>query len=102
MRAGRMPQTLRQGPGRVVSFASDVEGKETNMSLRKNSLIRYFVPAIAILGAVIGGSTPSHAYVNQIVIDQTATVNYSPIPWAARSRARRFPTRFIRAGSSAI
>ncbi len=49
------------------------------MSLRKNSLIRYFVPAIAVLGAVIGGSSPSHAYVNQIVIDQTATVNFTPI-----------------------
>ena len=51
-----------------------------NMSFRKNSAIRYLVAAIAVLGAVIGWSSPSSAYVQQIVIDQTATVNYNPIP----------------------
>src|ERR1035441_8306184 len=55
-------------------------GKETNMYPTKNRLHQYLVPAIAILGAVIGWSSPSAAYVQQIVIDQTATVNYSPIP----------------------
>ncbi len=50
------------------------------MSARKNSLIRYLVPAIAVLGAVIGWSSPSNAYIQQIVIDSTNTANYSPVP----------------------
>ena len=40
---------------------------------------RYLVPAIAIFGAVIGWSSPSDAYVQQIVIDHTTTVNFTPI-----------------------
>src|ERR1700720_3719705 len=51
-----------------------------NMSTSKNWLLRWVMPAIAMLGAAIGWSSPSQAYVQQIVIDQTATVNYSPIP----------------------
>ena len=35
--------------------------------------------AIAIFGAVIGWSSPSDASVQKIVIDQTATVNFTPI-----------------------
>ena len=49
------------------------------MCPRINRLFRHLVPVIAILGAVLGFSSPSHAYVQQIVIDQTATVNFTPI-----------------------
>ena len=38
--------------------------------------IRYLVLAIAIFATVIGWSSPSDAFVNQIVIDQTDTANY--------------------------
>ena len=50
------------------------------MRPRKNRLFRYLVPAFAVFGAMIGWSSPSHAYVQQIVIDQTAIANYIPIP----------------------
>jgi hypothetical protein len=40
---------------------------------------RYLVPAIAFFGAAIGWSSPSDAHVQQIVIDQTATINVTPI-----------------------
>jgi hypothetical protein len=46
----------------------------------KRHRLQYLLPAIAILGAAIGWSSPSDAYVQQIVIDQTATVNFAPIP----------------------
>jgi hypothetical protein len=38
------------------------------------------MPALALLGAVIGWNSPSEAYVQQIIIDQTNTANYNPIP----------------------
>ena len=41
--------------------------------------LRYLVPAIVILGAAFSWSSPSNAFVQQIVIDQTATVNFAPI-----------------------
>ncbi len=41
-------------------------------------VFRYLVSAFG-LGAVIGWSSPSDAYIQQIVIDQTATVNFTPI-----------------------
>ena len=50
------------------------------MCPKKNWLLRYLVPAIAVLGAAIGGSSPSDAFVQQIVIDSTNTASYSPIP----------------------
>jgi hypothetical protein len=34
---------------------------------------------LALLGAMIGWNSPSEAYVQQIVIDQTSTANYNPI-----------------------
>jgi hypothetical protein len=49
------------------------------MRPRKNRLFRCLVPAFAV-GAMIGWSSPSDAYVQQIVIDQTAIVDYTPIP----------------------
>jgi len=49
------------------------------MNPGKNWLMRFVVLAIALLGAALGSSSPSEAYVQQIVIDQTATVNFSPI-----------------------
>ena len=48
------------------------------MCLKTNRMFRYLVSAFG-LGAVIGWSSPSDAYVQQIVIDQTATVNFKPI-----------------------
>ena len=50
------------------------------MCPKKNWLLRSVVPAIAILGAAIGWSSPSEAYVQEFVIDSTNTANYSPIP----------------------
>jgi hypothetical protein len=41
-------------------------------------VFRYLVSAFG-LGAVIGWSSPSDAYVQKIVIDQTATINFTPI-----------------------
>ncbi|HEX3337889.1 MAG TPA: alpha/beta hydrolase domain-containing protein [Pseudolabrys sp.] len=49
------------------------------MCHKTNRPLRYLVPAIAIFGAVIGWSSPSDADVQKIVIDQTATVNFTPI-----------------------
>jgi hypothetical protein len=46
---------------------------------QKARVFRYLVSAFG-LGAVIGWSSPSDAYVQQIVIDQTAIVDYTPIP----------------------
>jgi hypothetical protein len=40
---------------------------------------RFCMPAVAVLGAAIGWSPPSHAYVQQIVIDSTSTADYVPI-----------------------
>ena len=50
------------------------------MSPKKNWLFRYLVSAITVVGAVIGWSSPSSAFVNKIVIDQTTTANFTPIP----------------------
>jgi Alpha/beta hydrolase domain/IPT/TIG domain len=36
--------------------------------------------AVVFLVAAIGGISPSHAYVQQIIIDATDTANYNPIP----------------------
>ena len=49
------------------------------MRSKANRPLRYLVPAIAIFGAVIGWSSPSDASVQKIVVDQTATVNFTPI-----------------------
>lgn len=40
---------------------------------------RLLSAAIGVVGAVASWSTPSNAYVNQIVIDQTATINVTPV-----------------------
>jgi hypothetical protein len=52
---------------------------EMNMYPKTNRPLWHFLPALAIFGAVIGWSSPSDAYVQKIVIDQTATVNFTPI-----------------------
>src|SRR5215469_16342534 len=49
------------------------------MGPKANGPLRYFVPAIAIFGAAIGWSSPSDAHVQKIVIDQTATANFTPV-----------------------
>ena len=48
------------------------------MPQKTTRLFRYLVSAFG-LGAVIGWSLPSDAYIQQIVIDQTTTVNFTPI-----------------------
>lgn len=49
------------------------------MCPKTSTMFRYLVFAFGVLGAVIGWSSPSDAYIQQIVIDQTATVNFTPI-----------------------
>lgn len=47
---------------------------------QSNTLLRRLVTAIAMsFSAAIGWSSPSDAYVQKFVIDQTATVNFAPI-----------------------
>jgi len=45
---------------------------------KTNRAFRYLISVFG-LGAVIGWSSPSDAYIQRIVIDQTATVNFTPI-----------------------
>lgn len=49
------------------------------MRPKTNRLLRHFVSALGLGAAVIGWSSPTDAYIQQIVIDQTATVNFKPI-----------------------
>jgi len=48
------------------------------MCPKASRVFRYLVSAFG-LGAVIGWSSPSDAYIQQFVIDQTANVNFTPI-----------------------
>ena len=48
------------------------------MCPKTSRVFRYLVSAFG-LGALIGWSSPSDAYIQQIVIDQTATVSFTPI-----------------------
>jgi hypothetical protein len=50
------------------------------MCAKANRLLRYLMTVSVIFSAVISWSSPSHAYVQKIIIDQTATVNFTPIP----------------------
>jgi Alpha/beta hydrolase domain len=43
------------------------------------SLLRRFLPAIAIFGAAIGWNSPSDAYVQKIVIDQQISLSFTPL-----------------------
>src|SRR5262249_29494487 len=47
---------------------------------KTNRFFRHLVPALSVLGAMIGWSSPSDAGIQKIVIDVTATVMLSPIP----------------------
>lgn len=47
---------------------------------RKFRLVGSLTAALTVLVAALVWNSPSDAYVNQIVIDQTATVNFNPIP----------------------
>src|SRR5438270_4963264 len=49
-----------------------------NICPKTSRVFRYLVSAFG-LGAVIGWSSPSGAYIQRIVIDQTATVSLTPI-----------------------
>jgi hypothetical protein len=42
-------------------------------------LLRHFLPAIAIFGTAISWNSPSDAYVQKIVIDQTVSLNFTPL-----------------------
>ena len=46
---------------------------------RKTKLSGYLLSAFAAFTAVMAFGSPSEAFVNQIVIDQTATVNVTPV-----------------------
>lgn len=48
-------------------------------------LFRHLLLATAIIGLVIGWSSPSNAYVQKIVIDQMVTLNVFPIPLGSGS-----------------
>jgi Alpha/beta hydrolase domain/FG-GAP-like repeat len=50
------------------------------MYRQRNWLFRYLAPAITAVGALIGWSSPGSAFVNKIVIDQTVTANFNPVP----------------------
>src|SRR3984893_15037312 len=52
--------------------------REMNVCPKTNRPLLYLVSAFG-LGAVIGWSSPSNADIQQIVSDQTATVNFTPI-----------------------
>ena len=49
------------------------------MCLNTHRPFRFLMPAITIFGAVISTSSPSDAYVQKIVVDQTASVSFKPI-----------------------
>jgi hypothetical protein len=50
------------------------------MCRKKKWLSRYLLPAIAVLGAAIGWSSPSEAFIQQFVVDSTTTANFNPVP----------------------
>src|SRR5580698_4582891 len=52
--------------------------EEMNMCPKTSRPLLYLLSVLG-LGAVIGWSSPSHAAIQQIVIDQIATVNFTPI-----------------------
>ena len=49
------------------------------MCPKTNGRLRGFLAATCILGTVIGWSSPSAAYVDQIVVDSTSTATYTPV-----------------------
>src|ERR1700722_1915278 len=51
-----------------------------SMSQRTMVPVARVAAAVAFLVAAFGGTSPSEAYVQQIVIDATNTANYNPIP----------------------
>ena len=55
------------------------------------SLLRHFLPAIAIFDATIGWSSPSDAYVQKIVIDQQISLNIAPITLGTSTPAPATP-----------
>jgi hypothetical protein len=48
---------------------------------KTNRPLRSLVSAVGVFGAVIGWSVPSDAGIQKIVVDQTATVMFSPDPF---------------------
>jgi hypothetical protein len=55
------------------------------------NLLRHFLPALAIVGATIGWSSPSDAYVQKIVIDQQTSLNIAPITLGTSTPAPAIP-----------
>ncbi|HUI97383.1 MAG TPA: hypothetical protein VLX44_16625, partial [Xanthobacteraceae bacterium] len=74
-----MSGSAPSGTGSVAARGHVKPREEMNMSCKTNRALRHFAPAMAFLAAAIGWSSPSEAYVQQIVIDQTATVDFTPI-----------------------
>lgn len=50
------------------------------MSSVKIDALRYLLAAIAFIGAAIGLSSPSYAFVQEFVIDSTKAANFNPVP----------------------
>src|SRR6202163_2445992 len=63
---------------RRPSQSCQVQKEEMNMYPKTSRPLLYLVSAF-VLGAVIGWSSPSNADIRRIVIDQTATINFTPI-----------------------
>ncbi len=43
------------------------------------SLLRHFLPALAIFGTSVGWNSPGEAYVQKIVIDQQISLSFTPL-----------------------
>ena len=50
------------------------------MRRSKRKLFNYLLAVAAVSCAAVSWSSPSDAFVQQLVVDQTATVNLKPIP----------------------
>jgi hypothetical protein len=50
------------------------------MRRSKSKLFNYLLSVAAVTCTAVGWSSPSDAFVQQFVVDQTATVNFTPIP----------------------
>jgi hypothetical protein len=51
-----------------------------NMRRSKSKLFNYLLPVAAVTCAAVSWSSPSDAFVQQLVVDQMATVTFKPIP----------------------
>jgi hypothetical protein len=50
------------------------------MLRRTSTVAKHFAAALALLSLMFGWSLPSHAYIQQVVVDSMHTDNFSPVP----------------------